>query len=76
MEGDVPIDSEAFLVTDFVNLKIKPTHSFECAHMGKVCVRVFIGVNTHACMSIYVCTVFLKKRVVINIPGGGCGNMS
>jgi hypothetical protein len=68
MEDDVLIDSEAFLVTDFVNLKIKPTHSFECVHIGKVCVRVFIGVSTHVCMSIYVCTVFLKKRIVINIP--------
>jgi hypothetical protein len=25
VENDIPIDSEALLVTDFVNLKIKPT---------------------------------------------------
>jgi hypothetical protein len=39
--GDVPVDSETLLVTDFMNLKIKPAQSFRCAHMGKVCVCVF-----------------------------------
>jgi hypothetical protein len=58
---DVPVDSEALLVTDFVNL-IKPAQSFGCAHRGRVCVRVFIGVSVRTCMSIYVYTVFLKKR--------------
>jgi hypothetical protein len=39
--------------------------------MGSVCMRVFIGVSDHTCMSIYVCTVFLKNakllKTVINI---------
>jgi hypothetical protein len=61
--GDVPVDSEALLVTNFVNLKIIPAESFECAHRGRVCVRVFIKVSVHAYMSICVCTVFLKKRI-------------
>jgi hypothetical protein len=26
-----------------------------------MCVRVFIVVSAHTCMSIYICTVFLKK---------------
>jgi hypothetical protein len=60
--GDVPIDSKTLLVTDFMNLKIKPTQSFRCAHISKMCVRVFIGVSAHTCMSIYVCIVFLKKK--------------
>jgi hypothetical protein len=60
--GDVPVDSEVLLVTDFVNLKIKPTQSFGCAHRGRVCVCVLIGMNAHTCMSIYFCTVFLKKE--------------
>jgi hypothetical protein len=34
--GDVPVDSEAFLVIDFVNLKIKPTQSFKGAHRDRV----------------------------------------
>jgi hypothetical protein len=59
--GDVPVNSEALLVTDFINLKIKPAQSFGRAHKGKVCVRVFIGVSARTCMSICVCTVFLKK---------------
>jgi hypothetical protein len=60
--GNVPIDSETFLVTDFVNLKIKPTQSYEGAHRGRMCVRVFIGVSAHMCMSICICTVLLKKK--------------
>jgi hypothetical protein len=58
---DVPVDSEALLVTDFVNLKIKPAQSFRCAHRSRVCMCVFIGVSIHTCMSICVCTVFIKK---------------
>jgi hypothetical protein len=60
--GDVPVDSVALLVTDFVNLKIKPAQFFRGAHRGRVCVRVFIGMSDRTCMSIYVCTVFLKKH--------------
>jgi hypothetical protein len=39
--GDVPVDSKTFLVTNFVNLKIKLTQSFECVYRDRVC--VFIG---------------------------------
>jgi hypothetical protein len=60
--GNVPIDSEALLVTDFMNLKIKPAQSFRDVHRGRVCVHVFIGVSAHTCMSICICTVFLKKK--------------
>jgi hypothetical protein len=49
-------------VIDFMNLKIKPTQSFRGAHRGRMCVRVFIGVSARTCMSIYVCTMFLKKE--------------
>jgi hypothetical protein len=65
--GDVPVDSEALLVTNFVNLKIKSTQSFGGAHIGRVCMRVFIEVSTHTCMSICICTVFLKKKELIRI---------
>jgi hypothetical protein len=40
--GDVLIDNEAFLMTGFVNLKIKPIQSFRDAHRDRMCVRVFI----------------------------------
>jgi hypothetical protein len=60
--GNVPINSEALLVTDFVNLKIKSAQSFKCVNRGRVCVRVFIEVSARICMSICVCTVILKKK--------------
>jgi hypothetical protein len=46
-------------MTDFMNLNIKP--SFGCAHKNRVCVRIFIRVNAHTYMNIYICTVFQKK---------------
>jgi hypothetical protein len=61
VRDDVPVDSETLLLTDFVNLKIKSTQSFEGAHMDRVCVLVFIGVSARTCMSICVYTIFLKK---------------
>jgi hypothetical protein len=56
--------SGTLLVTDFMNFKIKPAQSFRGAHRGKVCIRVFIRVSTHMCMSIYVYTV-LKKQIEV-----------
>jgi hypothetical protein len=41
VEDDVPVDSESFLVIDFVNLKIKPTQSFECVYRGRVCTHIY-----------------------------------
>jgi hypothetical protein len=65
---DVPVVSDALLAIDFINLKIKPAQSFGGAHRGRVgahrgrvCVHVFIWVSACTYMSIYVCTVFLKK---------------
>jgi hypothetical protein len=52
-------------VTDFMNLKIKPAQSFRGAYRGRMCVRVFIGVNASTCMN--VCTAFLKKIVLTDI---------
>jgi hypothetical protein len=45
--GDVLVDSETLLVTDFVNLKIKSAHSFEGAHRDRVCARVFIQISAN-----------------------------
>jgi hypothetical protein len=63
VENDVPVDSEVLLMTDFVNLKIKPAQFFRCAHRGRVCVLIFIEVSARTCMSIYICIVFLKKNL-------------
>jgi hypothetical protein len=58
---DVPVDSDTLLVINFMNLKIKPTQSFECSHRGRMCVYMFIGVSARTYINICVCTVFLKK---------------
>jgi hypothetical protein len=54
VRDDVLVDSETFLVIDFINLKIKPAQYFRCAHKSMVCMRIFIGV------SVFV-LCFLKK---------------
>jgi hypothetical protein len=52
---DVSIDSDAFLMTDFMNLKIKPTQSFKDTHRGKVYVHIFIErLLIYISVSIYV----------------------
>jgi hypothetical protein len=45
--GDIPVDSKMLLITDFIDLKIKPTQSFRCAHRNRVYMRAFIGVSAH-----------------------------
>jgi hypothetical protein len=59
--GDVSVDSETFLMTDFVNLKTNSTQSFRGAHRGNVYMRVFIEMIARRCMSICICT-FSKKN--------------
>jgi hypothetical protein len=58
---DVSVDSETLLMTNFINLKIKPTQSFESAHSDRLYMRVFIGINIHMYISIFIYTVFLKN---------------
>jgi hypothetical protein len=50
-----------FLMTEFINLKIKLTQSFKSDHKGE-CMYVFIGVSAHTCINTYIYTVFLKKN--------------
>jgi hypothetical protein len=59
--GDVHIDSEALLVIDFVNFKIKLAQFFECVHRGRMCVYVFIRISAHICMNICVLYCVFKK---------------
>jgi hypothetical protein len=61
VEGNVPHQQRNALNNQLHNIKIKPTQSFINAHRDRVCMRIFIGINTRTCMSIYVCTAFLKK---------------
>jgi hypothetical protein len=61
--GDVSINSETFLLTDFVNLKIKLTRSFRDVHRDRMCVRVFVRMSVRTCINIYTFTEFLKKSL-------------
>jgi hypothetical protein len=50
---DVLIDSDASLMTDFINLKIKSAQSFRCAYRDKMYTHVFIWMSAH--------TIYIKK---------------
>jgi hypothetical protein len=43
--GDVSVDSETLLVTDFINLKIKLTQSFKDVYRDKIYIHLFIEFN-------------------------------
>jgi hypothetical protein len=40
--GDISVDSNALLMIDFINLKIKLTQSFKYTHKDRVCMYIFI----------------------------------
>ena len=44
MGGDVPVDSEAPVVTSSISKIDPPAQSFGDAHRDRVCVRAFTGV--------------------------------
>jgi hypothetical protein len=55
--ADVSVDSNTLLVTDFVNLRIKPAQFFQmCSEINCTCVC------SYTCIHIYIYTMFLKKR--------------
>jgi hypothetical protein len=60
--GDVPVDSEMLLVTDFINLKIKSAQSFEGIHRSMVCIYAFIGVRY---VYKYLCLYCVSKNSAI-----------
>jgi hypothetical protein len=53
--GDVPVNNDALLVINFVNLKIKLTQSFKGANRSSIYILMFIEVSDH------VLILFLKK---------------
>jgi hypothetical protein len=63
--SDLPVDDEAptLLVTSGISGSAD-AQSFEDAQMGRVCVRVFIGVSVRACCKHLRCNVqFLKNTL-------------
>jgi hypothetical protein len=61
VEGDVPVDSETFLMIDFVNLKIKSAQSFKCDHRDKLYAHIVIRISVHIYISICIYIIFLKN---------------
>jgi hypothetical protein len=57
--GDVSVDSETLLMTNFVNLKIKSAQSFRDTHKNKIYIYIFIKMNTH------INYASLKKRYLV-----------
>jgi hypothetical protein len=50
---DIPIDSKMFLVTDFVNLKIKLTQYFRDAYRDRMCIHMFMFIELSIHIYIY-----------------------
>jgi hypothetical protein len=44
---DISVNNEVILVTDFINLNIKPDQSFKDVHRDIVCVHLFIRMSAH-----------------------------
>jgi hypothetical protein len=61
VRSDFSVNSEMLLVTDFVNLKIKPTQSFKDAYMDRIYVRVHIGECSYVYEYLRFYCVSLKK---------------
>jgi hypothetical protein len=49
-------------VIDSVNLKIKPTQAFRCAHRARVCVYMFIEMSTDLYVYEYACFYCVSKK--------------
>jgi hypothetical protein len=78
VKDDILVDSDALLVTDFVNFKIKLAQSFGWTHVGMMCVCVFIEMSAYTYINIYIYTIFLKNWDIwwnlyraLNMPLGG-----
>jgi hypothetical protein len=59
--GDVSVDSETLLMTDFVNLKIKSAQSFEYTHIDKVYMCVYRDECSYVYTYLYLYYYVSKK---------------
>jgi hypothetical protein len=48
-------------LTNFMNLKIKLTQSFEGTHEDRMCIRVFIKMSTRTCFTFILC--YIRKKI-------------
>jgi hypothetical protein len=59
--GDILIDNEVLLMTDFMNLKIKSVQSFGCAHRGSMYVCIYRGECSYMYEYLSLCCVSKKN---------------
>jgi hypothetical protein len=65
VRGDhISVNSEAFLVTDFINLKIKPVQSFKDAYKGRMCVCVHRGECSYVYKYLHLYCVSKKNHSI------------
>jgi hypothetical protein len=58
--GDVSVDSETLLMTDFVNLRMKSVQSFRRTYRGRLCVCVYKTEYSYVYEYLYLYCVFKK----------------
>jgi hypothetical protein len=61
--GDVPVDSETLLTTNFINFKIKSAQFFEGAHRISVCASVHRGECSYVYEYLHLYCVSKKIRL-------------
>jgi hypothetical protein len=66
---DVSIDSEALLVTNFVNLNTKSTQFFRCAYRDRVRVCVFIELSARIYIYEYLCFYCVSNKIHLSVFG-------
>jgi hypothetical protein len=60
MVDDVSVDIEMLLVTNFINLKIKSTQFFRCAHWGRgICACIHMGECSYMYKYVHLCLLSL-----------------
>jgi hypothetical protein len=64
--SDIHVDDETLLVTSGISRSVG-AQFFRGAHKGRVCVRVFIGMNVRACCERLRYTVSFKKQTILRI---------
>jgi hypothetical protein len=62
--GDVHTNSEVLLMTDFMNLKIKPAQSFRGAHRSRVYVCVYKCECSYICEYLHLYSISKKSGLV------------
>jgi hypothetical protein len=66
--GDVPVNSKTFLVTDFVNLKVKSAQSFECVHRNIYVCTVFLKKEEALYVTLHLAIRLQTRDGITHLP--------